>query len=86
MRIWKYQIPLKDSFTINMPSGADVLCVQLQGGLPTIWAAVNPEAPLLDVAFVLHGTGHQVSDEAGPYIGTFQLSNGLVFHLFEAIA
>ena len=30
MRIWKYQIPLKDSFTINMPSGADVLCVQLQ--------------------------------------------------------
>lgn len=86
MTIWKYPIPIADSFSLDMPSGAEALAVQVQHGQPCIWAAVDPKAEIIKVKFVLHGTGHHVSDDAGHYIGSFQVDGGnLVFHLFEAI-
>ena len=83
--IWKFPVPLKDTFKVEMPSDSEVLCVQLQDGQPTIWAVVDPSSPKVETPFIIHGTGHPISDEAGSYVGTFQLSNGLVFHLFEVI-
>lgn len=85
--ILKFPIPwpLQDRFDIEMPNGADVLTVQTQDGRACIWAAVDPEAVRVKTGFILHGTGHTLSEEAGSYVGTFQLLGGdLVFHLFEA--
>ena len=34
--------------------------------------------------FVTYGTGHDVPDEPGQYVGTFFMNGGsLVFHVFE---
>jgi hypothetical protein len=81
--IWKYQIPVADTFHLMMPEGAQVLTVQMQGGVPTLWCVVEPDAPQEQRWFEMRGTGHLVG-EVGDYIATIQLHGGaLVFHVFN---
>ncbi len=85
MPIWKYPIPIEDSFEIEMPQGARVLSVDTQDGKPYIWVLVNTSSPKGLRPFRLLGTGHP-SDDVGTsrFVGTFQMRNGdLVYHLFD---
>ena len=84
--IWKYPVPVADSFTILMPKGARFLTVQTQKTEPQMWALVDRDQPLEERRFHLLGTGHSDGDRAlGQYVGTFQVADGtLIFHLFEA--
>lgn len=91
--VYKYPIPIEDTFTISMPAGATVLTVQTQQSSqdvwrgeagPNIWVLVDPTALHEPRHFRLAGTGHPIEEKLGRYVGTFQLSGGqLVFHLFE---
>jgi hypothetical protein len=82
MTIWKYPLGSHQT-TVSMPKGADILCVQTQNEVPTIWCRVDPNAARLSRTFVIVGTGHDCEKDAF-YIGTFQLSGGaFVFHVFE---
>jgi hypothetical protein len=81
--IYKYAAPIDDDLTIMMPAAAEVLCVQLQGAGPQIWALVDPSAPHELRRFHWRGTGHP-ADGLGRYVGTVQGAGGaLIFHLFE---
>lgn len=84
--IWKFPVTVTDEFTIEMPRGAHMLAVQTQGGVPFLWALVDPEAELEQVGFRVFGTGHDATSVVDPgafYVGTFQMQNGgLVFHLY----
>ncbi len=80
--IWKYMVGA-DDFSVEMPKGARVLDVQLQGELVQMWALVDPDAEVVTRNFVTYGTGHPITNpDELLYIGTFQV-NWLVFHLFE---
>jgi hypothetical protein len=81
--VWKYTLEAADRQEIEMPIGARILSVQLQGGLgPQMWALVDPSAERERRAFLLFGTGH--TGVHGQYIGTFQWHNGVtVWHVFE---
>ena len=84
-RIWKYTV-MTDEFTHQMPKGAEVLDVQVQSGVPHLWALVDDIAPMERRRFATVGTGHPLPDEIsdGKHVGTFQLHGGaLVFHLFD---
>jgi hypothetical protein len=83
--IWKFNIPINDAFTVDMPVGARLLDVQDQGGTPVLWAMVETAAQLTKRAFALRGTGHKADGLAlADHVGTFQMSKGaLVFHLFD---
>lgn len=82
--IYKYAAPVKDDLTIRMPVGAQVLCVQVQGDGPQIWALVDSDGETEMRRFRWRGTGHP-AEGLGRYIGTVQLQGGLlVFHLFAA--
>lgn len=84
--IHKYEIEVKDINMINMPVGAEILCVQVQYKIPCIWAKVdNNPTEFKKRFFRLIGTWHFVPyDETLEYIGTFQLHDGrFVGHLFE---
>lgn len=82
--IWKY-VTCWDAFALMMPRGAKVLSVQVQNGVPCIWALVDPVEPVEMRRFLLVGTGHEIECTDGlSFIGTFQMRDGeLVFHLFE---
>lgn len=84
MTIYKYQIPVEDNFTLELPFNCQFLSIGQQSNLPFIWCLVDPAQPMAKYAFRLAGTGHQidVGDTIG-YLGTVHLLSGsLVFHLF----
>ncbi len=84
--IWKFQLEIKDEQSILMPAGAEILTVQVQHGIPCVWALVLPSVPMEQREFRIYGTGHPVDDSEIflSYIGTYQLQEGsLVFHVFE---
>lgn len=81
--IWKYPLAVTDSQAVEMPQGSSILCLQMQDGVPCVWARVNPKAKKILRTFATYGTGHSLSDTASlRYVGTYQLPNGLVFHVF----
>ena len=96
--IWKYTFEITDDFTIEIPSGAKFLHVDIQQlpyplgsdskirEAPCIWVLVDPEAQPMKYSFKLFGTGHPFPDDDSKlyYIGTFKMAGDLlVFHLFH---
>lgn len=87
--IWKYTLIATEEQTINAPEGAQVLSVQVQYGVPVLWALVDPEARKEAREIRMHGTGHPISDGLDGYtfIDTIQMAKGeLVFHFFVRTA
>jgi hypothetical protein len=82
--VYKYAIPIKELFELEMPQGAKILDLQLQFGEPVIWAAVDPSQPMVKRKFGLLGTGGAVNFKLPKHVGTFQMHGGsTVLHLFE---
>ena len=86
--IWKYELQITDTQTIEMPEGAMILTVQTQANKPCLWALVNPDSKIETRTFITYGTGHtieEIRDYVGNYyIGSYQIDGGiLVFHVFE---
>lgn len=83
--IWKYEIPVREKFTIELPKSARVLAVQNQMDVPCMWILLNPAEEKKTCNFRLVGTGHDVPVNAEDfYLGTFQVAGGeFVFHVFQ---
>ena len=79
--IWKYPISSVPCQKIEMPLNAEILCVQLQDHIPTLWALVETENPKKPFNILTYYTGAYWINEKGKYIGTYQLA-GLVHHVF----
>lgn len=86
-QIWKYPLDVTNPNRVSMPKGAEILCVQIQFDIPTLWAKVQQENERITRIFWIFGTGHTVPEHLELlYISTFQLTGGaLIFHVFEEI-
>ena len=89
-KIFKYELPVDDTVIVDMPKGARPLHVDVQRGVPYIWALVDPQHESVKHLFRVAGTGHQIADKQSEnYLGTFFLLFGapvkeqLVFHVFD---
>jgi hypothetical protein len=84
-QIWKFPLQLIDTQIISMPYAAKILCVQIQNGVPCLWALCNTNDGVADVTIDIFGTGHSIMDLfTRTYIGTVQMGGGmLVWHVFE---
>lgn len=79
-----HKFPLwADAARVQMPAGARVLAVQIQNGVPCLWAEVDTEQQLETRIFRTVGTGHELGDGL-VYVGTYQMPP-LVFHVFEVL-
>lgn len=84
--MWKYPLTAWESgqFGIEMPDGAELLTLQVQHGVPTLWARVNEARAKVRRMFIVVGTGHDAGSPNNKYVGTFQVHDGaLIFHVFE---
>jgi hypothetical protein len=86
--IYKYPLEVTDKVVITMPLGAEILCVQMQGITPCLWALVDYNTAKADITeeriIRIAGTGHGITEVIISYIGTVQLYKGnLIFHVFE---
>ena len=43
LTIFKYPIPIKDHSILELPKDARILTVQIQRGMPQLWALVDSE-------------------------------------------
>jgi len=85
--VWKYQIPIKDYFELELPQGAKILTIQVQYGEPQLWALVDPTAQLEFRLFRLSGTGHPITNRNLDYIETVQQLEGqFIWHIFEILS
>jgi hypothetical protein len=89
LKIFKYDVPIDDYFTLSLPRTGKFLAFQAQHERPQIWMLVDPEDDRkIDCEFRLAGTGHPIEERADDlhHRGTCQLHGGsLVLHLFEII-
>jgi len=84
--IWKYELPIKDNFIIEIPVDAEILSIQTQENTPCLWALVESDNLRSIRKFKMYGTGHPISDTIKQkYIGTFQVKFRFVFHVFELL-
>lgn len=86
--IYKYDVDVSDSQTIDMPKGAQLLSVGVQNGRIKLWALIDPGEPIVSRDLILIGTGHPIIRTLGEFIGTVHLTmphsgSVLVFHLFD---
>lgn len=80
-QVWKYDV---ESGSVSMPVGAELLSVQMQRGVITLWALVDPAAPAVHRSFVVVGTGQDLPDGDLVYRGTIQ-AGAFVWHVFERL-
>lgn len=80
--IWKFEVTPTDRFVIDMPKEAKLLAVQVQHGVPQLWAEVDTDNAKEYRTFAIYGTGNMLPSDPGKYVGTFQ--DGIfVWHLYE---
>lgn len=85
--IWKFQIPVADDQTIEIPRGAIALSAHMQDNQICLWALVDDGAEKHSVPVHIRGTGHNCDGVPPRYfVGTVFPRPGLVFHVFVGIA
>lgn len=81
-KIFKYPLALIGQQTVEMPTTAVLLSVQLQGLDICLWALVQPDLPKSKRVIMIYGTGEAINANDHIFIGTVQI--GLyVWHVFE---
>lgn len=79
--IYKYPIKIADTQILDMPVGADIISLQMQNGIITIWAIIDIEASLMPVKIRIFGTGIHYSDLVLRHIGSIQ-DGDYIWHVF----
>ena len=83
-----YKYPLSGPTTgLELPFGARILTVQMQGDRLVLWAVVNPREPrtVQRLIFAVN-TGQDFDLPSESYIGTAVSSTGIAWHVFEVLS
>lgn len=80
--IYKYPLQITDEQTIEISRYAKPLCVQVQNGIPCLWAEVDTRFAKEIKTVYSYGTGHTIDRLGIQYLGTYQIENNLVFHVY----
>lgn len=82
--IYKYKLKQVDTQTVKMPNDAQILSVGEQDGELMLWARVDTANEKEARKIEIYGDGARALDEHElSFIGTVQMSAGLVWHIFE---
>ena len=87
MRIYKFLIQSETS--VKMPQDAEILSVGVQDQEPYLWAAVDPEKPIVERDIRAYITGEEIEGSTddwkiGTYIGSaHEIVGWMVVHVFD---
>lgn len=75
MRIYKYKLEVTDFQQLVIKKNAEFMTLQVQGGKPVLWAAVDPDEEDVVIEIQTYGTGVDMLEDwhKGIYLGTYQL-------------
>lgn len=82
--VWKFRLRPWTIF-IDVPRGARVLSVGAQGPDVVAWLLCDPDAEYVARMLAAWPTGEVLptAAEGAAFVGTVQMDDGLVFHVFE---
>lgn len=86
--VWKFELRPWSIF-IDMPKGARLLSVGVQGAPPVetavLWALCDPSAPLVSRLVAAHPTGPTLPPAlaGAEFVGTVTVEGGIVLHIFD---
>jgi len=80
--IHKYHFPIQEEFTLPIPPQHEIVLVELQDGIPTMWVEIKP-SPTIHKSFSIIGTGHAIPP-GWSHVRSFQQA-GYVWHLYEKV-
>lgn len=80
--IWKFPLAVADVQHVSLPSGAKVVHMDVQNGMPCMWVLLDPNMPTKQWEVLCFGTGHEVLASADRHIGTV-LVGQFVWHYFR---
>ena len=83
MRIYKYPLSLNNTTEIILENGWKPLKVAMQGGLPMLWAEVDPNRAKQSNLIYCVLTGMDIPDEARTYLGTVEGEHGFIYHFYR---
>lgn len=86
--IFKYQMPVLESFSMTLPEGAEILRVEDQGGMFWMWALVDTDQSAEDRQFVAVKTGAPAPSGELKYVGfcAIYVQMELGLYIFEVIS
>ena len=84
-KIFKFPLQVSDLQKISIPKDSTLLTVQVQKGVPCLWALVDTDKETEERFIRIIGTGNLIPENTLRYIGTFQVieNNWFVGHVFE---
>lgn len=86
-RIWKYQMPVAEEFTMQLPVGAQIIRMDGENGYLWLWAVVDSDAPTEDRHFAAYKAGGTMPDDLSnhTFAGTahIYIQQELMLYLFE---
>lgn len=88
--IFKYQMPVLESFTMKLPKDAQILRVADQGGMFWLWALVRTDAPDEERHFRAFKCGGKIPEDPSVYL-SYQgfcavfVQQELGLYIFEAL-
>lgn len=90
--VYKYDVPHAANFVVSLPTGAEILDIQVQDDNIRMWALIDVDVDTYENrTFKLAGTGTPMKFDKGTksrlgkgykHIGTVQ-QDGYVWHIFE---
>lgn len=82
--IWKLRVDPWTGITAA-PRGSTILSAGVQEDEIMVWARCDPAAPLVARDVYAYATGERLPawTEQATFIGTVQMGDGLVFHVFD---
>lgn len=91
MKIHKETLRIKDVQNLDLPDGAQIISVQEQYGILTLWYSFDDEkydetGRTETVVIHIIGTGNPFEAGQRRHLGTVIMPNGLVWHIFEALS
>lgn len=87
--IFKYQMPVLETFTMKLPQGAEIIRMQDQGGMFWLWAVVRTDVPDEERKFHAYKCGGKIPDDLNlKYVGfcAVFVQQELGLYIFEEVA
>jgi hypothetical protein len=82
--IYKYPLKLERFQLLPMPMNVRMLCIQMQRGVPTLWAQCEVDESVMYRKIRCYPTGVNDGPIVGQYIGTVQQLDGdLIWHYYD---
>jgi hypothetical protein len=86
--IYKYQMPVLEEFTLELPQNAQIIRMQSENGMFWCWALINTDAPTEKRYFRAFKTGAKIPDDLQlEYVGCCAVfvQMELMLYIFEVL-